>query len=251
MGLRQFERVAAVDSPRALRLLRHLSQILIKRFGLFVAIHGIVATAISLLTGLFLRPAYSPLHDAIYETFLETAAHQPSSACFCDALAWLPSAIRSGRNVEAVVARLNLFMRIHSPHIFALAAAVLTEQIRAAKAERKDALAIEAYFTFLSEHSENQGYYTAYYLRGFADVFEGLGRNTLFHFCANSAKAVRFLPFFCCVAAVVQKVGDHEWTHELVKALLTMVDSPAHRRALECIRDGPLAREAIDAACSA
>jgi hypothetical protein len=248
MGLRQFERVAALDSPRALRALSH---VLLTRFQRFARISGVVATATGLATVVLLRPTYAPIHDAVFDALAETAAVPPSAAYFCDALAWIPPAVRCGRNADGVVAQANLFMRINSPQAFALAAAVLMELIRAAPPQRKDAVAMEAFLTFLSDHAEKQGLFTAFYLRGFADVFDGLEKNTIFHFCANTVKAVAFLPCLLCVAAVVKRVADQEWTRELVEALVTLVDEPAQQNAFKCLCGGQLTREAIDAAWAA
>jgi hypothetical protein len=250
MGLRQFEKVVTLDSPRAIRLMRNLSQAAIERFERFTSIEGVVASLVRIFMALAVNPTYAVVHSTIHAALAGIARYPPSAAYFCDGLAWLPTVTRDGANVEPTLASLRLFMRIHSPQIFALAAGILTAQIRIATPDRKDAVAMEAYLTFLSEHTENQSYFTTLYLRGFAGIFQALDKHTLFHFCINSAKALRFLPVFFCIAEVMRDVADAEWVRMLADALLGIVEAPAHRQAIEKLVVSGINHEAFMLACA-
>jgi hypothetical protein len=249
MGLRQFERVVTIDNPRAVRLMRHLSQAAIEKFERYAPIDDAVASVVRILTALVVNPTYAAIHPAVHAALASTARYPPSAAYLCEALAWLPTVIREGTNADAIIGEVKLFMRIHSPHIFALAAAVLTEQITAASPARRDELAMNAYFTFLNEHAEHQSYFTTLYLQGFAGIFQTLDKDTLFHFCVNSAKALRFLPVFLCVTEVVRDLEDAGWTQALALALSGIVEGAAHQRALEIMMGSGITREAIELAC--
>jgi hypothetical protein len=87
--------------------------------------------------------------------------------------------------------------------MFTLACRILKEQIRMAAGQNRDSIAMEAYFTFLSDHSEHQSYHRDRYLQAFAR----LGGDTLVHFCSfNEGRPVP--AGLCCLARVFRTLGQ-------------------------------------------
>jgi hypothetical protein len=251
-GLRQFKSaILVMDDPRALRFTKQLAELLTARLDRFRHIYPVALSEVRVLTTLVLQPMYSSLHQAVYDGLAGAVTVPPSAAYFTDCLSWIPTAIRAGTDASRIIRSLNLFLKVRSPMIFSLASRILNEQIKAAPPRQRDAIAMDACFTFLSDHSDHQSYYTGKYLRTFADIFAGLGGDTLFYFCINSAKAVRFLPVFMCLVVVVARAGKGEWTARLIEGLLGTIEVPQHRQAIEALRDGPLTREAFELACVA
>jgi hypothetical protein len=225
-------------------------ELLVARLDRFRDLYPVTVSVVRVLTTLVLQPLYGSIHQAVYDGLASAVAVPPSAAYFCDCLSWVPVAIRTGTDASRIVRHLNLFLKVRGPAVFALASRILNETIRAAPPPQKDSIAMEAYLTFLSDHAEHQSYYTGRYLRTFAGIFAGLGNDTLFPFCVNSAKAVRFLPVFLCLAEVFTRVGRGEWTNGLVDTLVTVVEVPQHKQALELLSSS-LTRESFELACAA
>jgi hypothetical protein len=251
-GLRQFKSaIVAMDDARALRFTKSLSELLISKIDRFRQLYPVAFSEVRVLTTIVLQPMYSTFHQTIYDG-LTAASNVPlSSPYFYDSIGWIPTAIRQGTDASRITRGLNLFIKVRSPPLFGIAARILTEEIRTASPEQKDALAMENYFVFLSDHADHQSYYTGRYLRVFSDIFAGLQRDTLFHFCVNCMKALRFVPVFSCLVHVIRKINDPAWTETLLEGILSVAENPDHRRAIEMIREGQFTREAFQLACLA
>jgi hypothetical protein len=79
---------------------------------------------------------YNPFHEVIYDGLAAASIIPFSSPYFCDSIAWIPTATREGADTSRATRGLNLFIKMRSPAIFAVAARVLTEEIKAGPPEQ-------------------------------------------------------------------------------------------------------------------
>jgi hypothetical protein len=244
-GLRQVQMaLISMNDLRSFRIMQTLSEKVLKKFTVFQHINWAFGWQMQIINRWLIQPVYRSFHQFICDKLMFTLTTSPTVPYFCDYLAWIPTAIRSGVSCKELMGQLDLLSQVRSPSIFNLALVILREQLRA-NAARRDTLAIDSCLTFLTDHSQNQSYYSIEYLRKFIGMLADVHRDAMFHFCMNAAKTVRFLPVFLAVYDAIKHAQDSDYNAFLITAMIQLTDSENHRRALEMIRDGPLTREAI------
>jgi hypothetical protein len=234
-GLRMFEvAVARMQDARSVRVVRNITETLLKQFPKYQRIREVSRSAVAILSTILEQPLYGQIHRTIYEGLAFTTALQPGNAAFCGLQRWLIVAVRNCGNFDAT---LNFVGRVRNMELFELALAVLAEQFRKAPAEQKELMMMDSFFKFLSDHADNQSYYSYAYLSRFYRMFADMKQDALFHFCLNAMKAIRFLPVFLCVARVIRGVGDADWIAALVDQLVLVAGAREHVSALERLKD--------------
>jgi hypothetical protein len=243
-GLAQLD--LAMTKMQDIRMLKNLPELLVDRFPRFRGIKDITNWAINLISRMIMHPSYSQFHARIYEGLAFSLSLQNSSAAFCDSLRWVPIAISMSEAHQSLGNRLNMFMRVRNVETFQLAVAILSAQVAKTPLDQREAIVMDSFLKFLSDHRDNQSIYSCYYLRCFMRFFLVLHRDALFHFCINCVKSVRFLPVFLCLADVLKSVGDPEWSAKMLEQLVHMIMTKEHGQALTALNaSGRINQEAV------
>jgi hypothetical protein len=228
------------------RILKNLSELMVNQFPKFRGIKDITGWATSLVCRIIMQPSYSQFHTRICEGLMFSFSLQNSSAAFCDSLRWVPIAIRVSSAYRSVGNRLNMFLRVRNVETFQLAIAVLSEQVGRMPMDQREAIVMDSFLKFLSDHRDNQSIYSCYYLRSFMRFFLVLQRDALFHFCLNCVKSVRFLPVFFCLADVLRSVRDPKWSAQMLEQLVQVTVTKEHGQALTALMaSGKINQEAV------
>jgi hypothetical protein len=243
-GLGQLD--LAVTRISDIRILKNLSELLVSRFPRFRGIREITVSTINLVSRIIMEPSYSPSHPRIYDGLLFSLSLQSSSAAFCDSLRWVPIAIRMSAAYRSLGNWLNMFVRVRNVETFQLAIAVLSEQVEKTPLDQREAIVMDSFLKFLSDHRDHQSIYSCYYLTSFMRFFLMLQRDALFHFCVNCVKSVRFLPVFLCFADVLRNVRDPEWCAQMLEELVLVTVTKEHTQALAALKaSGKINQEAV------
>jgi hypothetical protein len=140
-GLQMFEvALARMQDPRSVRVVRNMTETLLKQFPRYQRIRDVSRSAVAILSTVLERPLYGQVHRTIYEVLAFTTALHTGNAAFCELQRWLVVAVRNCNNFDE---SLNFVGRVRNVELFELALAVLAEQLRKAPADQRESMMMD------------------------------------------------------------------------------------------------------------
>ena len=187
-----------------------------------------------IVEAVFSNSVFSGAQNRILVAFDYALTDSPSLPYYSLNMEWLPTVVSKVADFEPLIEKSNLFANIKDLEGFNLAMSVLKAQLRRLFSSQRSRAIMYAVLTFLSNHAQNQSYFTLYYLIELSKLCDGVP-DMLMNLAGTGLASVRFFPLCVCLAAAVKRATDKGAIVAIIRDLEDRLATDSQKQAFKLI----------------